>query len=45
VASVDAACGHAWLALARRLIDVLWALLHDDREFTPEKPITATAAA
>jgi transposase len=35
----------ALLALARRLIDVLWALLRDDREFTPEKPITATAAA
>jgi transposase len=35
----------ALLALARRLIDVLWALLRDDREFTPEKPTTATTAA
>jgi hypothetical protein len=34
----------ALLALARRLIDVLWALLRDDREFTPEKPTAATAA-
>ncbi|PXW95935.1 hypothetical protein C8E89_1371, partial [Mycolicibacterium moriokaense] len=25
--------------------DVLWALLRDDREFTPEKPTAATAAA
>jgi hypothetical protein len=24
---------------------VLWALLRDGREFTPEKPTTATAAA
>jgi transposase len=35
----------ALLALARRLIDVLWALLRDGREFTPEKPTAATAAA
>jgi transposase len=35
----------ALLALARRLIDVLWALLRDGREFTPDKPTTATAAA
>jgi transposase len=34
----------ALLALARRLIDVLWALLRDGREFTPEKPTAATAA-
>ena len=35
----------ALLALARRLVDVLWALLRDGREFTPEKPTAATAAA
>jgi hypothetical protein len=35
----------ALLAVARRLIHVLWALLRDDREFTPEKPTAATAAA
>lgn len=35
----------ALLALARRFIDVLWALLRDGREFTPEKPTPATAAA
>ncbi|WP_421844812.1 IS110 family transposase [Mycobacterium sp.] len=34
----------ALLALARRLVDVLWALLRDGREFTLGKPI-ATAAA
>ena len=34
----------ALLALARRLVDVLWALLRDGREFTVVKPI-ATAAA
>lgn len=34
----------ALLALARRLVDVLWALLRDGREFTAEsKPITAAA--
>jgi transposase len=34
----------ALLALARRLVDVLWALLRDGREFTPEMPpITAAA--
>jgi transposase len=35
----------ALLALARRLVDVLWALLRDRREFTLDKPTTATAAA
>jgi transposase len=34
----------ALLALARRLVDVLWALLRDNRRFTPTAPITATAA-
>ena len=33
----------ALLALARRLVDVLWALLRDGREFTTHKPVTATA--
>src|SRR6185312_7545907 len=35
----------ALLALARRLIDVLWALFCYGHAFTPEKPTTATAAA
>jgi transposase len=35
----------ALLALARRLVDVLWALLRDGREFTPEMPKPAPAAA
>jgi transposase len=34
----------ALLALARRLVDVLWALLRDNRTFTPAPPITAAAA-
>jgi hypothetical protein len=34
----------ALLALARRLVDVLWALLRDGREFTPEMPTPVTAA-
>jgi transposase len=34
----------ALLALARRLVDVLWALLRDNRTFTPAPPTTATAA-
>jgi transposase len=33
----------ALLALARRLVDVLWALLRDGREFTPRHVITAAA--
>ena len=35
----------ALLALARRLVDVLWALLRDGREFTPEIPTPTTATA
>ncbi|MFI2478766.1 IS110 family transposase [Nocardia xishanensis] len=35
----------ALLALARRLVDVLWALLRDGREFTLELPTPDTAAA
>ncbi|MEX5637201.1 transposase, partial [Parafrankia sp. FMc2] len=35
----------ALLALARRLVDVLWALLRDGRTFTPTAPRPATAAA
>lgn len=34
----------ALLALARRLVDVLWALLRDNRTFTAAPPITAAAA-
>lgn len=34
----------ALIALARRLIDVIWALLRDGREFHHSPPITATAA-
>ncbi|MET7708807.1 IS110 family transposase [Micromonospora sp. NPDC005413] len=34
----------ALIALARRLIDVIWALLRDGREFHPSPPITAYAA-
>jgi hypothetical protein len=33
------------LALAGRLVDVLWALLRDGPEFTPEMPTPVTAAA
>jgi hypothetical protein len=35
----------ALLALARRLVDVLWALLRDRRTFSPAGPQKATAAA
>ncbi len=35
----------ALLALARRLVDVLWALLRDGRVFTPIAPQPVTAAA
>ncbi|GAB3284749.1 IS110 family RNA-guided transposase [Kineosporia babensis] len=35
----------ALLALARRLVDVLWALLRDGRTFTPVAPQTTAAAA
>lgn len=34
----------ALLALARRLVDVLWALLRDSREFTLDKPAFTAAA-
>jgi transposase len=34
----------ALLALARRLVDVLWALLRDGRKFTPTAPAATTAA-
>ncbi len=34
----------ALIALARRLIDVIWALLRDGREFHPSPPITAYTA-
>jgi transposase len=35
----------ALLALARRLVDVLWALLRDNRLFTPTAPTPITSAA
>jgi transposase len=35
----------ALIALARRLVDVLWAVLRDDREFQPSTPLKALAAA
>lgn len=35
----------ALLALARRLVDVLWALLRDGRKYTPTAPQPATTAA
>ncbi|WP_410596125.1 IS110 family transposase [Amycolatopsis sp. lyj-23] len=37
--------GHtqALIALARRLVDVVWALLRDGREFHPSPPVTAAA--
>jgi transposase len=35
----------ALLALARRLVDVLFALLRDGREFSPQRPTPTTAAA
>jgi transposase len=34
----------ALLALARRLVDVLWALLRDGREFTLDRPAALAAA-
>jgi len=38
-------CGHvqALIALARRRVNVLWALLRDGREFTPAQPATQAA--
>jgi transposase len=35
----------ALLALARRLVDVLWALLRDGREFSPHRPTAVPATA
>ncbi|MBV8232225.1 MAG: IS110 family transposase [Planctomycetaceae bacterium] len=35
----------ALLALARRLVDVLWALLRDGREFSPHRPTTVAPTA
>jgi transposase len=35
----------ALLALARRLVDVLWALLRDNRTFSTTSPVKTTAAA
>jgi len=35
----------ALLGLARRLVDVLWALLRDGRQFSPNAPKSTTAAA
>jgi transposase len=35
----------ALIALARRLVDVIWALLRDGREFHPSPPVTAAAVA
>jgi transposase len=35
----------ALIALARRLVDVMWALLRDGREFHHSPPVTAAAAA
>ncbi|MEU8516855.1 IS110 family transposase, partial [Kitasatospora sp. NPDC048722] len=38
-------CGHiqALIALARRRVNVLWAILRDGREFTPAQPVAQTA--
>ncbi|MQS16393.1 IS110 family transposase [Streptomyces kaniharaensis] len=38
-------CGHvqALIALARRRVNVLWALLRDGREFTPAQPVAQAA--
>lgn len=38
-------CSHvqALIALARRRVNALWALLRDEREFTPAQPVTQTA--
>lgn len=35
----------ALIALARRLVDVIWAVMRDDREFQPSTPTKALAAA
>lgn len=34
----------AVIALARRLVDVIWALLRDERLFVPSPPSLATAS-
>jgi transposase len=33
----------AVLALARRRVNVIWALLRDDKPYTPSEPVTAAA--
>lgn len=35
----------ALIALARRLIDIVWAIMRDDREFQPNAPLKTPAAA
>jgi transposase len=35
----------ALIALARRLVDVIWALLRDEREFTPARPAPSAGIA
>lgn len=35
----------ALIALARRLVDVVWALIRDDRDYTPRLPVTIPYAA
>ena len=35
----------ALIALARRLVDVVWAVVRDNRAFQPSPPIKASAAA
>jgi hypothetical protein len=36
---------HALIALARRLVDVVWALIRDNREWTPEPATERPQAA
>ncbi|MBX5334235.1 transposase [Rhodococcus fascians] len=36
---------HATIALARRLVDVLWALLRDQREWRPSGPLAVASVA
>jgi hypothetical protein len=36
---------HALIALARRLVNLIWALIRDNRTFTTEAPAPAAAAA
>ncbi len=35
----------AIICLARRLVDVVWALIRDEREFAPRREISAVSAA